>query len=297
MQVRMQKIVYIVLVGLFVCATLSAQQRTDEPLNAVWLQNDLDGVKFLVQLTPIENHTIPELKKRFQAVKGNSPSFSEGNLGFGARRVRLAMGFGYMTAFVDVHLFNNRIVHYSMGADIDQKTWKTKHGHDIKRVWRENGGPPFIEKNREIIFEKDYPAVWKLYSNVLEKRLGRKKDIPIPYDLKTSYELLTNAFENSSISTVACSNGRPAIMALEKAGRKDLIENVLRGFNPGGRIYAAISLLRMKRKGIKISASTQRTIGRIIASDANASTCYGDLGIGGLKARNIVWEFVHSNEW
>jgi hypothetical protein len=44
------------------CVTMFAQQVKDEPFNKVWLQNDLDGVKFLVRLMPVENRSIPELK-------------------------------------------------------------------------------------------------------------------------------------------------------------------------------------------------------------------------------------------
>lgn len=207
------------------------------------------------------------------------------------------MGLGYTTIYIDYLLFRNRIVHYTIGADVGEKKAVTEHGTAIKRVWKDNGGPPFVEKNHGLIYEKDYPEIWKAYSNFLATRLGRQNDVPIPEELKTSYAVLTNAFENSSISVVNCDDGKPAMEALESAGRTDLIENVLRGLNPGGRIYSAISLLRIKRKGKKLSAATQRTINRILTSDAEASTCHGDTGVTGLRANDIVWEFVRDKDW
>lgn len=280
-----------------VCLSVSAQEVKDEPFNPKWLQNDLDGVKFLVGLTPVENHPIPELKKHFKAVTENTSWFDETNLGFGARRVRLSMGLGYTTIYIDYLLFNDRIVHYTIGADVSKKVAITEHGTAIKRVWKNNGGPSFVEKNHELTYDKDYPDVWNAYSDFLATRLGNKKVITIPEELRASYTLLTDAFENSRISTVYCDDGKPAMEALERAVRIDLIENVLRGFNPGGRIYSAIALLRMKGKGKKISSETQRTINRILMSDAEASTCHGDTGVTGLRANDIVWEFVRDKDW
>ena len=92
-------------VSLMVCGTMFAQQAKNEPLNKVWLQNDLDGVKFLVRLTPLENNSIPELKKRFEAITENTSWFDETNLGFGAQRIKLNMGLGYTTIYIDYLLF------------------------------------------------------------------------------------------------------------------------------------------------------------------------------------------------
>lgn len=292
----MRRAVYTIIGLLILCSSLCAQQVT-EPLNPVWLQNDLDGVKFLVQLMPVESHTIPELKKRFKTQIKTTSWFDESNLGFGVRRVKLNMGLGYTTIYIDFLLFKNKIVHYTIGADVSEKVWRTNHSDDVKRVWKQNGGPLFNEKTTELTFDKDYPEVWKAYDSYLTARLGRKEYVLVPDSLKASYELLTNAFENSSISVVACDNGKPAIDELEATGRVDLIENVLRGRNPGGRIYAAISLLRMKQKRKQLSSATQRAINRVLISDADASTCRGDTGMTGLRARDIVWEYVRSKEW
>lgn len=294
----MMRQITLFIAGMFMfSAAASAQTTEDEPFNSKWLQNDIEGVRFLVRLAPVENRSIPELKKRFEAITENTSWFDESNLGFGARRVKLNMGLGYTTIYIDFLLFRNRIVHYKIGANISKKVATTEHGTAMKRVWKENGGPAFAERDHELIFEKDYPEVWKAYSKFLAARLGRQNDVPVPEELKTSYALLLNPFENSSISVVYCDDAKPAIGALERAGRTDLIENVLRGYNPGGRIYSAIALLRMKRKGKKLSAATQRSINRILTSDAEASTCHGDTGVTGLRAHDIVWKFVRHKDW
>ena len=147
------------------------------------------------------------------------------------------------------------------------------------------------------LYQKDFPEAWKEYRYELGGTLGSFKAITAPGELAADYKLLTDPFENSRISFVACDDGKPAIDALEDAKRIDLIENVLRGYNPGGRIYAAISLLRMQRKGRKLRLDVRQAIQKIVDSDASVTTCWGDTGVSGLRAKDIVPEYVKSKDW
>ena len=147
------------------------------------------------------------------------------------------------------------------------------------------------------IYKKDFDNVWRVYRSEIAKQLGPMKQVNLPDKLKSAYGLLIDPFKNSSITVVAFDEGKPAIDALEDAKRIDLIENVLRGQNPGGRIYAAISLLRMQRRGKKFSRATNAAIRKVVNLDADAETCWGHTGISGLKARDIVSEYVKSKDW
>lgn len=293
----MYKICRIMMILVAFCASLSAQQTADVTLDSAWLQNDLAGVKFLIRLMPIESHSIAELRKRFETVTENTSWFDDSNLGFGARRVKLNMVLGYTTIYIDFLVFRNTVIHYKIGADVSEKAFNTKHGDDIKRAWKENGAPDFKLEKTELTFEKDFPQARKTYYTEVGKELGAMKVLDMPRNLDPYYKLLTDPFENSEISFVACSDGKPAIDALEDARRVDLIENVLRGYNPGGRIYAAISLLRMQREGRRLTPGTKKAIAKVLRSDASVTTCWGDTGTSGLTARDVVPEYVRSKDW
>ena len=272
------------------------QVQEDKPLNAKYVEDDLRGIKFLIGLCPIETHSIASLKKLFEARTEDTSWFDEAILGFGAKRVTLKMGLGYTTIYIDFLVFQDQIVHYKIGADVDARDSKT-HTDGIVRVWKDNGGPPLIQKGGELSYEKNFPELWKAYYREVSKQLGPMKPVEISDKLKPAYALLTNPFENSRISVVACDDGKPAIDDLEDANRIDLIENVLRGYNPGGRIYAAISLLRMQLKGRKLSVATKTAVKRVVNLNAEAGTCRGDMGQSGLSANDLVPEFVRSTEW
>lgn len=262
-----------------------------------WVQKDVDGVKFVMRLTPIENHKIAEIEKLladFQ--KKNADWSNKTSLGFGAERIKLSMGLGYTTIYIDYLVFKGRIVHYTIGADVSSEDW-SRHGPTVMQAWKDGGGPDFEVKGSELTSEKDFPEVWSDYYSEIGRELGAVKTISVPDKLSEHYKLLTNPFRNSRISYVACDEGKPAIDALEDAKRVDLIENVLRSYNPGGRIYAAISLLRMQRKGRHLTVQTKQAISKVVKSDASVTTCWGDTGVAGLTARDVVPEYVKSKDW
>ena len=237
------------------------------------------------------------MKKQFETEnEWRYTSWFDETLGFGAKRVKLNMGLGYTTIYIDFLLFRDQIIHYDLGADISEERCP-EHCDRIIQVWRENGGPTFVRNGGELIHKKDFSNVWLSYESEVAKQLGPLKRINVPEKLKSAYALLTDPFENSRISMVACDKGKPAIDVLEDARRIDLIENVLRGQNPGGRIYAAISLLRKQKRGVKLKRATRDAIRKIVNLDADAETCWGQTGIFGLKARDIVPEYVKSKDW
>ncbi len=274
-----------------------AQKRDLEPLVPAWVDKDVKGVKFVMSLLPIESRSIADVEKRFTAFQQKNADWSDkSNLGFGAERIRLSLGLGYTTVYIDYLVFEDRIVHYKLGARVSSEDW-SRHGPTVIDAWRQGGGPEFVVNDAEMTYDKDFPNEWKVYYSELSKQLGPMKPVEIPKNLDKEYKLLTDPFENSEISFVACSDGKPAIDELEDAKRVDLIENVVRGYNPGGRIYAAISLLRMQRKGRRLSAETKQAISKVVKSNASVTTCWGDTGITGLKASDVVPEYIRSKDW
>lgn len=284
---------------LIILTSVYSYSQKPEPKQIVpeWAEMDITGVSFVMGLMPIENRRTQDVEKLFNAFQHKNASWSDkSSLGFGAERIKLSMGLGYTTVYIDYLTFKDRIVHYKIGADVSADTWKT-HGQKVMRAWKDNGGPNFEVKDSEMIFEKDFSNAWTAYYSEISRELGDIKSVEIPQELEADYKLLTDPFENSNISFVACSDGKPAIDSLEDTKRIDLIENVLRSYNPGGRIYAAISLLRMAQKGHRLTAATKQSIDKVMNSDASVTTCWGDTGISGLKAKDVIPEYVKSKDW
>jgi hypothetical protein len=263
-------------------------------INQEYVDLDLKGIRAFAKLRLPEYYGLQILKKKFGLLPAYAGWTDEKNLGFGARRLKLNKGLGSVTAYIDLLVFRGRIGYYQLGLDI--------HGSELPPAeilaeWRKSGGPPLVLKNETFIRQRNFGRAWSDYKSVIAQALGPMQPVRVTDNLKESYTLLTNPLENSRISFVACDDGKPAIDKLEDAARIDLIENVLRGYNPGGRIYAAISLLRLERSGKKLNSGTKSAIKRVVNLDAEVETCRGDTGIFGLTARDIVPEYVSSNEW
>lgn len=71
--------------------------------------------------------------------------------------------------------------------------------------------------------------------------------------------------------------GKEAIDRIIRAGRFDLIENILRGYNPGGRVYAALALKAWVQKGRKLTPVETELIQKIASLDTPIDTCFGCL--------------------
>jgi hypothetical protein len=111
------------------------------------------------------------------------------------------------------------------------------------------------------------------------------KAAAIPTELQKSFDSLTQPME---IDSVGGSDGEIAIAALVNAERFDLVENVLRGFNPNGRIYAARELLKLNKEGrLVLSADTLAVIAKISNLDIQISRVSGCI-VKRLHAKEIL---------
>jgi len=103
--------------------------------------------------------------------------------------------------------------------------------------------------------------------------------------LKKAFDYLTSPIENWGVGG---REGEIAIDALVNANRIDLIENVLRGFNPGGRVYAALALLKLnKGNKLVLSADTVGTIEKVRYLDISIGTIAGCL-VSSRTAKEIL---------
>jgi ribosome-binding factor A len=270
-----------------------AQDAPSEPLNSEWVKNDLQGVTALLRLIPIENQDVEFLKK---TLKG-SWSIEDEPLGFGANRVTLSKGYGYSSVYVDVLTHQNHVAYYEIGVNGSSEKWK-EYREQIINAWRAQGGPEFTEEGARLRYEKKYERVFDYYFRVVANDLGEMKVLSVPADLKNAYDYLTSPFNNSYVGQGACGyggsvlEGKTAIDALIKGKRIDLIQNVLRGYNPGGRVFAAIALVRMNQQGLQLDAETLATLNRVLSLDVPISTCAGCIVSTGQRTKDIVAQFA-----
>jgi hypothetical protein len=113
------------------------------------------------------------------------------------------------------------------------------------------------------------------------------KPAEVPDELKKSFDYLTSPIGNRAIGD---SDGEIAIDALLNAERVDLIENVLIGFNPSGRVYAALALLKLSKKNeLVLTADTISTIAKVSNLDIAIRTVRGCL-VSSRTAEEILSE-------
>lgn len=271
-----------------------ATKEKDEPLVPEWVAKDLEGAKWIGQLMPLEKQTIGSIKKILKV----DTSTEDERYGFGARRFYIGHGNGYTRFYVDAFAFNGVIGYYKTGIESDTKRWKTIR-NDVIKAWRESGGPDFVETDDGLFYTQTFDEVIEEYKNTVNRHLGNLRSVEVPAELRSYYEYLIAPLEKSTIGEGGCGlplpgsfpsllDGREAIDALVNANRTDLIENVLRGYNPGGRIYALLALRNLKRQGFKLSKQTQITMNKVLNLPIEVSHCMGCIVMSGLTAKDIV---------
>jgi len=268
--------------------TLQAAQNR-ERLRADWLAMDVANIeRLLPELKRNEPLTLPVLEQIF----GGPPAADE--LGFGGRTFTFRKPGGYGSLTVSGFVFNDRIGYYEIKVSYSSRlsTIKTV----ILDTWKRNTDLEFTETNSSIAHKRQSPDVVTDYKTAVAAQLGAMEPVSVPPELRGSYELLISLGKNSVISNDVCGYGavtppgKNAIDALVKANRVDLISNVLRGYNPGGRVYAWLALFAAMRKGASISADTARAMDVVRTLDITLDSCSGCFGSQG-TAQQII------NDW
>lgn len=238
--------------------------------------NDVEGTKLLLEVLPLENHPIAVLKKRLK----KDWSIEDENLGFGARRVFFEKGIYYTSIYIEALTFNGSLVSYEAGVESYSQEWPRMKTFVVE-TWKENNGPVLVEDEHRVFYRKSFEKNQIKLKNTIAYLLGKPKIVTVPDSLKQSYDFLLNPTNNIAVSADACGlppgilPGKEAIDKLVAAERYDLIENALRSYNPGARLYAAAALLTARNSGRRLSKITHIAIRRIINMPVPISTCSG----------------------
>jgi len=255
--------------------SVSIAQST-EPLEPEWLKKDVEGVSEVLKLSSFENQQIEALKEKLK----DTWSVEEQDFGFGGRRLDLGKGNGYTKIYIESFIFNGQVAYYELGVESYSEEW-SRIRDDVIEAWRKNGNVEYEVSEHRIAYRKTLNHVLQSYRNAVASELGEMKSVDVPDELRKSYEYLISFMQNAAVSDGGCGlspgfpEGKVAIDELLEHKRYDLIENVLKGHNPGGRVYAMVALLEKKREGLKLGVKTQRVIQKIINLNIPITTCAG----------------------
>jgi hypothetical protein len=244
--------------------------KTEDSLRTEWLSQDYKSIELLSLLGSPKPLTV----QRIRDILGVGEDGEEEDLGFKASTFDIARGHGYTTLYVEGFVFRGAIGFYKVGVRASRESWPRIRARVID-LWKENHGPDFAESDTGLVHTETNAAVFLSYRSAVTAALGEMKSVEIPDDLRTSFDYLTSPIENRAIGDT---NGEIAIAALLNASRVDLIENVLKGFNPSGRVYAALALLKLGKKNeLVLSADTISTIAKISNLNIPITTVRGCL--------------------
>jgi len=208
----------------------------------------------------------------------------EDDLGFGASTFDIAKGNGYTALYVEGFVFRGTIGFYKVGIRGSCESWPRIRERVID-LWKHNHGPDFKESDCGLVSTQTKDAVFLAYKSAVSAELGEMKRAEVPDELKKAFDYLTSPIENWGVGS---REGEIAIDALVNANRIDLIENILRGFNPGGRVYAALALLKLnKGNQLVLSADTVGTIEKVSNLDISIGTIAGCL-VSSRTAKEIL---------
>ena len=251
---------------IFSSASSLAQEQV--ALQPDWLANDYKSMELISLLAS----PAPLTPQKIRDILGLEDDGNDEDLGFGASTFDIARGHGYTTLYVEGFVFKGAIGFYKLGIRASSERWPRVREHIID-LWKQNHGPAFNETETGLVHEETNDSVLLRYKSAVSAELGEMKQADVPDEFKKAFADLTSPVASRTFGDTV---GEIAISALVHAKRVDLIENVLRGFNPGGRIYAALALLKLSKSGgLVLSPETISTIAKVSNLDISIRTVRG----------------------
>ena len=261
------KILWLFIV-LLVCHTPYAIAQDPEPMNPEWLAKDFQSLELVSLLASPSALTVQGIRDILRV----GDSGEEEDLGFDATTFDIGKGNGYTRLYVEGLVFKGNIGFYKIGIETSSEHWSRIRERVID-LWKHNRGPDFDETETGILHVETNDAVLLGYKSAVSAALGKMKQADIPNELKKSFDYLTSPFECTAVGP---RDADMAINTLVSANRIDLIENVLRGFSPSGRVYAALALLKLNKKNqVALSPDIVTTIEKVRNLDLPITTVRG----------------------
>lgn len=275
---------------LLLCVNVSLAQD-EEPIRADWLATDVANIE---RILPQLKFSEPLTPAKLKAIFGDN--FSETDLGFGGRKFTFSKPGGYTYLRVNGFAFNDTIGEYEISLE-SHSTWPTVKSV-LTEAWKRSSDLQFKQWKYGIDHQQEFPDVLADFKKGINSKLGQLKLVSVPPHLKDAYEELVSLGKNSTIGSSGCGfggaipAGKKAIDALVRANRLDLVGNILKGYNPGGRVYAALVLIGMQRKGSELPHDLLQALEIVRNMDLELETCSGCI-VSHKTAKQIIadWPF------
>ena len=263
---RMCSLIFLLL---FNCARVSAAPPLQEPLVTDWVDKDLKGVLSVVKLLPFETQNIEQLK--IQLLK--SWHVEQFDLGFGANYLELEKGYGYSKGYVHALLYQGRVAQYEAGIESYSNEWP-RIKNDILEKWKISNGPTVSIEEHGYVFRRAIEKTLSEYRSAVARVLGPLKKVKVPAELSKAYASLIDPMNNATLSGTQRDDDIDALMT---ANRVDLLDNVLRAYNPGARVISALALLEIKDQGTRLSLERRQTISKVLNLNIEIHVCVFDM--------------------
>lgn len=253
---------------------LASLASAGDSLDEDWVAQDVAVARRIVAALPAGETRLADFLKKLAA----SSTDEDRGIGFGARRLRLALYGGYTTTWVTVISWNDgvgplEVFCHEGNADL----WSVL---EDKIAAEYKGREPVIEETglRVRIGHQADPAGFR---DERSKVLGPPMKIDPHPDVAEAYFLLWSPFSDLAYGSMQGEGGdKPeGRLAMEKLLAHEqgasLLGDVLRGPNPEGRLYAAEGLLRLERRGGKLGEQIRKNIDWVRKSDVKIHACRG----------------------
>jgi hypothetical protein len=274
-----------------IAALAPAAGAEREPLNEDWLRNDREVLR---QLLDFERQSGIDDGGVWHASAGDSAMLKERHeLGFGAVRHRLDWPGGYTGATAELVELEGHVVEYRLSVR-SGTSWDEVRGR-ILADWVEADGGPFVHQPSGIGRNRSFDAAAHRLEEVLTEYLGDGPQVRVPRRLRQAHAELRSPFSDLTVSR-HCGDGAPdahewrLLRTLLDARRTDLLESVLRGPNPEGRVLALAGLRLQERRGARLSAETQRAMESVLSLQIPIDHCFG-CEVTATDARDAVERF------
>jgi hypothetical protein len=164
-------------------------------------------------------------------------------------------------------------------VSVSSSSW-TEVGEQIRQAWSKAGGGAFEQTASGMLrhgrFEDRVVGLQEGVAAVL----GRPVDVSVPDELRAEYDALRSPFAKFEVGR-SCGiagrrpRGRGLIDLLVRDNRADLLANILRGYNPEGRVYALLGLRELDRRYGPLEQSLRVTMKTVLTSDLPIRFCNG----------------------
>jgi hypothetical protein len=250
---------------------LSPIAASQEVLDEDWVAKDVAVARRIAAALPPGDAKVEDFLKKLAA----NDTEEDRAIGFGARRLRVALYGGYTTTWVTVIAWNGRVGPVEVFChEGDEAVWavlKDRIAAEYK------GRDPAIGATglRARAGQQADPAGFR---DERTKVLGPPAAIDPDPKVADAYHLLWSPFSNLAYGQMQGEGGdKPdgrvameSLLAHEQGAA--LLEDVLRGPNPEGRLYAAEGLLRL---GKKLGEQATRDVDWVRKSDVKIHVARG----------------------